>query len=128
MASEQYWAPLSRTEYDDGRELRLRPDSINAKNWYKSRHIGEPLDELGCYALELLVEVVSIRPIDNMYVVDAYLLDADGQKVGKGDSLFTDDGLIVETGKPATEGYFLDAAEGLGFDLPVAEDRLLLVG
>jgi hypothetical protein len=126
MAGKEYWSPLTRGQYEDGRDRRLHADEIEPSSWYSAAHIGHPLDDLSCYAVEYLVEAASIRPIDDLFVIDAYLLDADGRRVGKGDSLIKPDGLIIDSSDASAEGYLLDAAEKLGLGPLVVNETVLL--
>jgi hypothetical protein len=125
MTGEQYWVPLTQQQYEESRERRVYPDDVRAKNWYNARHISHPADALGCYAIEMLIEVIEIRPTQDMYSIHAHLLDSDGQKVGSGDTLFSNDGLIIEPGDATREGYLLDSAEELGSGPRAVSEEIL---
>jgi hypothetical protein len=53
-------------------------------------------------------------------------LDADGRRVGKGDSLIKPDGLIIDSSDASAEGYLLDASEKLGLGPLVVNETILL--
>ena len=126
MANTEFWSPLTRSQYEEGRDRRLEAEQIEPKSWYTVAHTID--DSVGpTYAAEFLVEAKSIVPIDDLFEIAAYLLDADGQKVGDPEkSLIRRDGLVIEPGEPEAEGYLLDASEKLGLG-PLAVNETVLL-
>ncbi|HET6864187.1 MAG TPA: hypothetical protein VFH37_03260 [Candidatus Saccharimonadales bacterium] len=128
MANTEFWSPLTRSQYEEGRDRRLAAEQIEPKIWYTVAHTID--DSTGpSYAAEFLVEAKSIEPIDDLFVIAAYLLNADGQKIGKPEtSLIRRNGLIIEPSEPTAEGYLLDAAEKLGLGPLAVNETVLLQG
>lgn len=126
MANEEYYTPLTQTEYEEGREQRLYPEDIEPEVSYNLRHTTDPSHNVGFYALEMLVVVIEIRPIDDKFVIDAIMLDKDGRKPKEMDTLFTEDGFVIDEKLPLVEGYFSDALNGLDLSPSGTRDRVLV--
>jgi hypothetical protein len=106
MEDGRYYSPLTRQQYEQSRSRRLYPDAIEEKNWYTARHLSNPAEDIGHYALEFLIEIVEVRPDGDAYSLQMNILDEDGRTVEQGDNLFSRHGLFFDPDFPFYGGLF----------------------
>lgn len=124
MAKELFYSPLTREQYEEGRQRRLHPYEIENGQVVTSPRISHPEDRIGSYAVEFFVEILFVEPNNEIFDVGLWLLDADGQRVSKKRSDLKDDGIIYNPNNPSIEGYFLAATDKLGLG-PLAVNETL---
>lgn len=104
---EPHVGKLSREQYEQGKPSRLYAADLQERQWYLARGTGESARTLGAYALEALMELVALKPLDDLHEVHVRLLDQDGQVVGEGETILHHDGMLRAPDEPDEEGYFL---------------------
>lgn len=124
--SGSYYGELTRAEYENGKDLRLYAEGLKEQNWYLARGVGPDAKELGAYALEALVILVALKPIDDVHEVQVEILDEDGRSVGEGETLMHHDGFLRPPDMPEEEGYFVAYPGNFaGSDISIGQKVLL---
>lgn len=123
------YSGVTRSQYEYDKRLRLFADDLREQEWYLARGTGKDARELGHYAVETLVQLVTLQTIDDCHEVHVQVLNEDGQTIATGESILYADGILRAPDEPEEEAYMLEYPDYFdGGSKAVSEEIVLYTG